>query len=1360
MNKIFRVIWNHATQSWVAVSELTKAKGKTKSKTEKKISVFALSLMTAGATMIGGSALGAVVNDDTFFVRIGNQASVTGSETPLEGVAIGRQASARDRGVSVGRGTSSGAGSVAVGCNTNANGANAVAIGQKANASTDRSIAIGDGASIGYDATAQDGKGSGAVAIGAGSYAQGQGSLAIGLGNRAIGRNADGRNASIAIGEGNLAEKSSFAFGRHNNATGDTSTAIGINSNALGTQTVAMGTKATAIGTGAFALGSGSRAESTGAITLGENARVIGEYRTGADGKIIWESSNSSNHNRSFLGVAIGDTSRVANSTAGVVLGSRSRVIDSANGTALGTVARVNNSEKSTALGYFSNITNAPRSIAAGSGTVISDATEGTVIGARSKITAGDKGIAVGVDNTITGTRSGAVGTNNTVSGTDSYVIGNNVTLDTSGSVVLGNNSAKSSATTVTSAEVNGLTYGGFKGAPLGTGSYVSVGSSATDSRQIKYVAAGEISATSTDAINGSQLHSVLTNGKWKVGNNTGAVVNNVAFGDQVNFIGANGTTVTTTANGNVTNVTISSTQYVAGGNITLTNNPNGTVTISSTGGSSGTSPENYFHVNDGKNSSDGNANTNKGAVDAKGGATGGSALAAGIKAKATALNAVAIGSDSNATKDNALAVGTKANALGDRSSAFGVFANASGGNSLALGDSANASGTQSVAIGMRSNSSGTSTVAIGSETKALACSTVAIGDQAQATGRFANSIGHYSNATAQDALAIGRTNNATGTNSTAIGFNSNATAADTIAFGAQSNATAANALALGVKSNASVADGVALGSNALANRAAIRASSATNASSATAGTVYALSSALDTDKTAIVATATNTLGAVSVGNGTHTRQIINVAAGSNDSDAVNVAQLKAVANKIPNYVAGNNIQISEPDENGDITISATSGPSYRWNLRANGIVDNRAINNNNTIQFLNGTGTTVVGSAGNTSTLQYDINRETITVNDSTGAVTSPTSGSNIAFATAREVANAIATSGFTLDVNAFDDGRDNVEISGNTIINPGDVVKVTAAGLSTVEYMRSDDGAGFRIITNKAKIHANKNGTAGLETDEDGNTVGEGNAVTAGDVVNVINNSGWNTNASGNLAAGTSARNTLINPGEAVNFAAGEGLTVEQIRSGNNVTYRFNATTSTPNYTTLTPNANGTIGVPDNNGSHLVNATEIANAINNASHKVSTTTTDEQITVNNGTTTVKAGDELKFTAGKNLVANQNGKEIKFGLTEDITVNNVTANNIKVGPVSINNTTGINAGDKVISNVSAGVNGTDAVNVDQLKDAVGNSGWKANATGNVDGTSTLTDVKPGSEVNFAAGKNLTVNQTVVDGNHTYTYAL
>ncbi|WP_179108066.1 YadA family autotransporter adhesin, partial [Rodentibacter ratti] len=83
-----------------------------------------------------------------------------------------------------------------------------------------------------------------------------------------------------------------------------------------------------------------------------------------------------------------------------------------------------------------------------------------------------------------------------------------------------------------------------------------------------------------------------------------------------------------------------------------------------------------------------------------------------------------------------------------------------------------------------------------------------------------------------------------------------------------------------------------------------------------------------------------------------------------------------------------------------------------------------------------------------------------------------------------------------------------------------------------------------------------------------------------------------------------------------------------------------------------------------------------------------------------------------------------------------------------------------LNLGGNKITNLAPGKDGTDAVNVDQLKDAVGNSGWKANATGNVDGTSTLTDVKPGSEVNFAAGKNLTVNQTVVDGNHTYTYAL
>ncbi|VEH65593.1 autotransporter adhesin [Rodentibacter pneumotropicus] len=63
MNKIFRVIWNHATQSWIAVSELSKTKGKSKSSSGKKISLLAISLTTAGATLLGSTAQAAISGD-------------------------------------------------------------------------------------------------------------------------------------------------------------------------------------------------------------------------------------------------------------------------------------------------------------------------------------------------------------------------------------------------------------------------------------------------------------------------------------------------------------------------------------------------------------------------------------------------------------------------------------------------------------------------------------------------------------------------------------------------------------------------------------------------------------------------------------------------------------------------------------------------------------------------------------------------------------------------------------------------------------------------------------------------------------------------------------------------------------------------------------------------------------------------------------------------------------------------------------------------------------------------------------------------------------------------------------------------
>ncbi len=107
---------------------------------------------------------------------------------------------------------------------------------------------------------------------------------------------------------------------------------------------------------------------------------------------------------------------------------------------------------------------------------------EATALGYRNQAS-GDQSTAVGYNNVVSGANSGAVGSGNSVAANNTYVMGNNITVDanSSNSVVLGNGSVASGPNTV------------------------SVGAAGAE-RRITNVAAGEVSATSTDAINGSQL--------------------------------------------------------------------------------------------------------------------------------------------------------------------------------------------------------------------------------------------------------------------------------------------------------------------------------------------------------------------------------------------------------------------------------------------------------------------------------------------------------------------------------------------------------------------------------------------------------------------------------------------------------------------------------------------------------------------------------------------------------------------------------------------------------------------------------------------------------------------------------------
>ena len=140
----------------------------------------------------------------------------------------------------------------------------------------------------------------------------------------------------------------------------------------------------------------------------------------------------------------------------------------------------------------------------------------------------GENSIAIGVGNDVTGKNSYVAGNDNTVKSNDTFVLGNKVRVgaDMQGAVVLGSGStAVDKAIEVSRAEVNGITYDGFKGQAAG-GMILSVGANGAE-RQIKNVAAGEILADSTDAVNGSQLYA--TN---KIIGNVADSVANVIGGD------------------------------------------------------------------------------------------------------------------------------------------------------------------------------------------------------------------------------------------------------------------------------------------------------------------------------------------------------------------------------------------------------------------------------------------------------------------------------------------------------------------------------------------------------------------------------------------------------------------------------------------------------------------------------------------------------------------------------------------------------------------------------------------------------------------------------------------------------------
>lgn len=225
MNKIFRVIYSQATQSWVAVSELTKAHKKQSSSSAKKsASGSSANLIKSSAialSLLSGSAAYAAETAASGLIQI-NSSKGTATATGSDSIAIGKnsKATGNDGALAIGRNSTADGknSSIALGSDSKASGDSNIALGYQATADKNFAIAIGKGAS------AQ--KFNNAVAIGANAQANGATSLALGMGSIATGHDS----YAIGYGSNSIGEKS-MAFGNSSKASKDYDIVLGSEAN-------------------------------------------------------------------------------------------------------------------------------------------------------------------------------------------------------------------------------------------------------------------------------------------------------------------------------------------------------------------------------------------------------------------------------------------------------------------------------------------------------------------------------------------------------------------------------------------------------------------------------------------------------------------------------------------------------------------------------------------------------------------------------------------------------------------------------------------------------------------------------------------------------------------------------------------------------------------------------------------------------------------------------------------------------------------------------------------------------------------------------------------------------------------------
>lgn len=550
--------------------------------------------------------------------------------------------------------------------------------------------------------------GSNSTAIGDNASATGSGGVAMGNSSQtdqgvSIGNSARAYLASVAIGP----NATSSTYGVSIGELADTNTSGTSGSNAI--RGVAIGYKAKSQADGSISIGAEAVADGNTSIAIGKQAKTA-KLNSIAVGYGVNTTENYA------LAIGNGVNNYAEHSVAlGDSVESRGNY-----GTVIGVSSRVGTASKSTAVGYNNLVGSGSESSIFGSNNQVVG-TYSTIIGAKNNTSSSpqraDQSGILGYNNSFNHTveDSYIIGNNNIVNARRVMILGNNISVDNDmeNAVILGDHSDATPYTQASDVTVGGVTLEANRFAAnvaLPKGSILSIGSNANGRRQIKNVAAGVVSATSTDAVNGSQLYEAVR-----------AVT-------------------------------------------------------------AGASPDVYMHVNDGTSTQGaGNASTNLGKANEKGGATGNFAIAIGKGAKAIENQAIAIGSNTSSSAENSIAMLGSVYSGADGGVSIGAGSIVAGQHAIAIGMAANASRDRAVAI--NGTAVGVQSISIGGRNESD--NSVAIGGQSIITNGGNNAVSilgrigynyYYGSGT------LGTTNDLK--NSIAIGNNTKAYSSNTVVIG------------------------------------------------------------------------------------------------------------------------------------------------------------------------------------------------------------------------------------------------------------------------------------------------------------------------------------------------------------------------------------------------------------------------------------------------------------------------------------------------------------------------------------------------------------------------------------------------